>query len=125
MADAAFNLDIRGMLDAEQLLGLLELPVPKRKRLLNNVSKRVRSLSRQRIRDQENLDGSPFAPRKDKGKSKKRMEAGLGKLLDVTRSSPVLTMERIAYDNNGAVIEAGSHSYRPDLYSFEIMLVSR
>ncbi len=85
MADNAFDFDVRGMLQAEQLLALMNLPVQKRKRLLNNVSKRVRSLSRKRIRDQENLDGSAFAPRKDTSKSKKRMEAGLGKLLDVTR----------------------------------------
>lgn len=82
----AFNLDIRGMLEAQDLLELLSLPPQKRRRLMNNVSKRVRSLSRQRVRDQQNLDGTPFAPRKDTtGKGKKKMEAGLGKLLDVVR----------------------------------------
>lgn len=84
-ADAAFNLDVRGMLEAEQLLALMNLPVQKRKRLLNNVSKRVRSMSRKRIRNQENVDGTPFAPRSDTTKAKKKMEVGLGKLLDVTR----------------------------------------
>ncbi|MDF2641871.1 MAG: prophage virion morphosis protein [Pseudomonas sp.] len=82
----AFNLDIRGMLEAQDLLDLLALPPQKRRRLMNNVSKRVRSLSRQRVRNQQNLDGSPFAPRKDgSGKGKKKMEAGLAKLLDVVR----------------------------------------
>lgn len=81
----AFDLDIRGMLAAQDLLALMELPTPKRKRLLNNVAKRVRSLSRQRIRNQQNLDGTPFEARKDTSKGKKKMEAGLGKLLDVTR----------------------------------------
>jgi hypothetical protein len=81
----AFDLDIRGMLAAQDLLALMELPTPKRKRLLNNVAKRVRSLSRQRIRNQQNLNGTPFAARKDTSKGKKKMEAGLGKLLDVTR----------------------------------------
>ncbi|WP_162863858.1 phage virion morphogenesis protein [Pseudomonas viridiflava] len=85
MARSTFDLDIRGMLDAQDLLALLELPTPKRKRLLNNVAKRVRSLSRQRIRNQQNLDGTPFEARKDTSKGKKKMEAGLGKLLDVTR----------------------------------------
>ncbi|QHF01223.1 virion morphogenesis protein [Pseudomonas asturiensis] len=80
-------LDVRGMLDAESLLALMDLPVPKRKRLLSNVSKRVRSLSRQRIRNQQNLDGTPFEARKDTSKGKKKMEAGLGKLLDITRLS--------------------------------------
>lgn len=85
MARSTFDLDIRGMLDAQDLLSLLELPMPKRKRLLNNVAKRVRSMSRQRIRNQQNLDGTPFEARKDTSKGKKKMEAGLGKLLDVTR----------------------------------------
>ncbi len=81
----AFDLDIRGMLEAHDLLALMELPTPKRRRLLNNVAKRVRSLSRQRIRNQQNLNGTPFAARKDTSKGKKKMETGLGKLLDVTR----------------------------------------
>ncbi|KIY16909.1 phage virion morphogenesis protein [Pseudomonas amygdali] len=81
----AFDLDIRGMLEAQELLALMELPTPKRRRLLNNVAKRVRSLSRQRIRNQQNLNGTPFAARKDTSKGKKKMEVGLGKLLDVTR----------------------------------------
>ncbi|MBX8542467.1 phage virion morphogenesis protein [Pseudomonas cichorii] len=85
MSDNPFNLDIRGMIDADNLLALMDLPVQKRKRLLNNVGKRVRSLSRQRIRNQENLDGTPFEARKDTTKGKKKMEAGLGKLLDITR----------------------------------------
>ncbi|KPW22060.1 Prophage PSPPH06, virion morphoproteinsis protein [Pseudomonas cannabina pv. alisalensis] len=85
MAHSTFDLDIRGMLEAQDLLALMALPLPKRKRLLNNVAKRVRSLSRQRIRNQQNLDGTPFEARKDTSKGKKKMETGLGKLLDVTR----------------------------------------
>ena len=87
MARNGFELDVRGLLGAEEQLALLELPPQLRRRLLNNVTKRVRSLSRQRIRDQKNLDGSPFAPRKGSSKGKKKMEAGLGKLLEVTRVS--------------------------------------
>lgn len=87
MARSTFALDVRGLLGAEEQLALLELPPRLRRRLLNNVTKRVRSLSRQRIREQKNLDGSPFAPRKGTSKGKKKMEAGLGKLLDVTRLS--------------------------------------
>lgn len=81
------GLDIRGLLDAQGQLALLSLPPNLRRRLLNNVSKRARSLSRTRIRNQQNLDGSPFAPRKSTEKGKKKMEAGLGKLLQVTRVS--------------------------------------
>jgi DNA-binding GntR family transcriptional regulator len=46
-------------------------------------------------------------------------------LLDVPKTSAALTMSRTAFDNNGMAIELGEHCYRPDLYSFEIMLVSR
>ncbi|BBV94904.1 MULTISPECIES: phage virion morphogenesis protein [Pseudomonas] len=88
MARSTFELDIRGYLGVQEQLDLLSLTPQLRRRLLNNVSKRVRSLSRQRIRDQQNLDGSPFAPRQNPGKGKKKMEAGLGKLLEVTRLSP-------------------------------------
>ncbi len=65
-------LDVRGMLEAENLLALLDLPLAKRKRLLNNVSKRVRTLSRQRIRNQQNVDGTPFAPRKAPPRARRR-----------------------------------------------------
>lgn len=46
-------------------------------------------------------------------------------LLDVEKGSPLLTMERIALDQAGQVIEAGNHCYRPDMYSFETTLVAR
>lgn len=85
MARSTFERDIRGMLDVEKQLALMELSPQLRRRLLNNVSKRVRSKSRQRIRDQQNLDGSPFEARKGSSKGKKKMESGLGKLLEVTR----------------------------------------
>ncbi|KPG92375.1 phage virion morphogenesis protein [Pseudomonas sp. RIT-PI-r] len=69
-------------------MALLSLPPQLRRRLLNNISKRVRSMSRKRVRDQQNLDGSPFEARKGSGKGKKKMEAGLAKLMQVTRVSP-------------------------------------
>lgn len=88
MARSTFELDVRGMLDAQAQLDLLALPPNLRRRLLNNVSKRVRSMSRQRIRSQQNLDGSPFEARKNPQKGQKKMEAGLGKLLQVTSVTP-------------------------------------
>ncbi|MHB0817711.1 phage virion morphogenesis protein [Stutzerimonas stutzeri] len=88
MARSTFELDARGYLGVREQLALLELPPNLRRRLLNNVTKRVRTMSRQRIRQQKNLDGSPFAPRKSQGKGKKKMEAGLGKLLFVTKLTP-------------------------------------
>ncbi len=87
MAVNPLDLDIRGLLDADALLALLELSPQLRRRLLNNVTKRVRSMSRKRVRTQQNLDGTPFAERKGSAKGKKKMEAGLAKLLQVTRVS--------------------------------------
>jgi len=46
-------------------------------------------------------------------------------LLDIAKGSPLLTMDRVAFDHGGRVVEAGHHCYRPDLYSFETTLVSR
>jgi len=88
MAASPLDLDIRGLLDVDAQLALMELRPQLRRRLLNNVTKRVRSMSRKRVREQKNLDGSPFAERKGSVKGKKKMEAGLAKLLQVTRVSP-------------------------------------
>ncbi|KEX91618.1 virion morphogenesis protein [Pseudomonas putida] len=83
-----FELDARGYLGVREQLALLSLPPQLRRRLLNNVTKRVRTMSRKRVRDQQNLDGTPFEARKGTGKGKKKMEAGLAKLMLVTRVSP-------------------------------------
>ena len=64
MAANPLNLDVRGLLSVEAQMALLELSPQLRRRLLNNVSKRVRTQSRKRVREQQNLDGTPFAERK-------------------------------------------------------------
>lgn len=87
MGRSTFELDARGYLGVREQLALLSLPPQLRRRLLNNVTKRVRTMSRKRVRDQQNLDGSPFEARKGSGKGKKKMEAGLAKLMQVTRVS--------------------------------------
>jgi hypothetical protein len=84
---STFELDIRGRLGVREQLALLSLPPQLRRRLLNQVTKRVRTMSRKRVREQKNLDGTPFAPRKRDTKGKKKMEAGLAKLMVVTRVS--------------------------------------
>lgn len=45
--------------------------------------------------------------------------------LEVSRSSPLLTMSRTAFDSAGRPVEFGRHCYRPELYSFEFTLVER
>lgn len=55
----------------------------------------------------------------------RRATATESELLEIDRHDPVLTMDRIAYDNSGRAVEFGHHAYRPDLYSFEITLVDK
>jgi len=46
-------------------------------------------------------------------------------LLALPKNSPVLAMERTAFDNSGRAVEFGKHCYSPDMYSFEITLVDK
>ena len=46
-------------------------------------------------------------------------------LLDIDSGGPVLTVQRIVFDNSGRAIEFGDHCYRPDRYSFETTLVAK
>lgn len=88
MASPFVGIDARGVLGVREQLALLRLEPRLRRRLLNNVTKRLRTMSRKRIRSQQNLDGSPFAARKNPEPGQKKMEAGLGKLLQVTSLTP-------------------------------------
>lgn len=54
-----------------------------------------------------------------------RAQAGDARLLGEPRGAPLLTTERISYDDAGRVVEFADHAYRPDIYSFEITLVNR
>lgn len=44
-------------------------------------------------------------------------------LLDEAENAPLLTMERTTYDDQGRVVEFGSHVYKAESYSFEVTLV--
>lgn len=55
----------------------------------------------------------------------RRTQADEHELLDLPKGSPLLTMDRVAFDQGGRVVEAGHHCYRPDLYSFSTTLVAR
>ncbi|WP_455826668.1 phage virion morphogenesis protein [Pseudomonas graminis] len=108
---STLELDARGYLGVQEQLALLTLSPQLRRRLLNNVTKRVRTMNRKNVRDQKNTDGTPFAARKGETKGKKKMEAGLAKLMQVTRVSPdeavlgwrnALTSWVAAQQHNGA-----------------------
>lgn len=86
MTIPTLSFDIRGLIEAEQRLQLLALPAAKRRRLLNNASKRLRTRNTRRIGTQRNLDGSPFATRKQK--SRRKMLRRLSTRLQVTKLSP-------------------------------------
>ena len=47
------------------------------------------------------------------------------RLLGIPRGTPVLTMERTAYDDNGRAVERAAHCYRADAHSFDTTLVAR
>ncbi|MFL6968476.1 phage virion morphogenesis protein [Pseudomonas alvandae] len=83
MTAPTLSFDIRGLIGAEQKLQLLALPAAKRRRLLNNASKRLRTRNNRRIQAQRNLDGSTFEKRR--GPGKRKMLRGLGKRLSVTQ----------------------------------------
>ncbi len=55
----------------------------------------------------------------------RRAEAREARLLDERRGAPLLTMQRVAYDDGGRAVEYGDHTYRPERYSFELTLVDR
>ncbi|MGA5352589.1 GntR family transcriptional regulator [Streptomyces thermodiastaticus] len=45
--------------------------------------------------------------------------------LDEKEGAPLLTMERVTFDDTGRAVEFGSHIYRPSRYSFEFQLLVR
>ncbi|MDQ3105079.1 MAG: UTRA domain-containing protein, partial [Actinomycetota bacterium] len=47
------------------------------------------------------------------------------RLLSERRGGPLLTMQRVAFDDEGRAIEYGDHIYRPERYTFELTLVDR
>lgn len=47
------------------------------------------------------------------------------RLLQLPKTTAVLTMARTAFDSSGRAVEYGQHSYAPDHYSFEMTLVDR
>lgn len=55
----------------------------------------------------------------------RRADSREARLLGERRGAPLLTMQRVAYDDVGRAVEYGDHVYRPERYSFELTLVDR
>jgi DNA-binding GntR family transcriptional regulator len=47
------------------------------------------------------------------------------RLLTVRRGAPLLTMERVTYDDSGRAVELGCHVYNAEAYSIEMTVVER
>jgi GntR family transcriptional regulator len=54
----------------------------------------------------------------------RKATAGEAQLLDEPRGSALLTMQRIAYDDSGRVVEFGSHVYAGSRYTFSLSLLN-
>ncbi len=64
----------------------------------------------------------PAAARQQLGaKAAGAMEA---RLLQVRRGTPLMTMASLAYDVDGVPVECGTHVYRADIYSIEVLVHS-
>jgi len=75
------KVDISGHLGVKKTLQLLQQTPAKRKRILGQVGRKVRVASRQRLRQQRDINGRPWAPRKSQ--SKRKMLRGLSKRMAV------------------------------------------
>ncbi|KOT43693.1 GntR family transcriptional regulator [Streptomyces caelestis] len=51
--------------------------------------------------------------------------AGEAERLGEETGAPLLTMERVTFDDTGRAVEFGTHTYRPSRYSFEFQLLVR
>jgi hypothetical protein len=86
MARSTFDLDVRGLLGA-RAIGAAQPAAAVAPATAEQRQQARADHEPQADPQQQNLDGSPFEARKGSAKGKKKMEAGLGKLLQVTRVS--------------------------------------
>lgn len=64
--------DVFGKLSVKKRLQLMTLPGPKRRRMLSQMGRQIQRTARKRMRQQQNINGTPWEPRKD-GSGKKMM----------------------------------------------------
>lgn len=55
----------------------------------------------------------------------RRTQRDESRLLGIAARTPVLTLERVAFDNSGRPVDYGSHCYNPELYSFETTIIAK
>ncbi|NIB44779.1 hypothetical protein HBA55_34685 [Pseudomaricurvus alkylphenolicus] len=77
----SIRVDVDGADRAKVWTDMLKLPPIKRKRILGQVMRKVRTASRKRIREKKDLDGKPWAPRKKKRKGTKKGFRNFGRSL--------------------------------------------
>jgi phage virion morphogenesis protein len=77
------KVDVVGLLDVQQSLEVLKLPAFKRKRIFGQTARKVRTQSRKRLREQKDLDGKAFTPRKHKKNRKKMLRKIGGEMITV------------------------------------------
>lgn len=118
------SLDMHGQLAVKQQIELLKLNPKKRKRINGQMGRKVRVLSRKRLREQKGLNGRAWEPRKarDKGQSKKMMrKTGRGLVTYYTADSAVITLKstkhgRIAYAQQHGIGETFTASRAKSQY---------
>ncbi|WP_020411001.1 phage virion morphogenesis protein [Hahella ganghwensis] len=79
------KIEVGGQLAIQRQLDLLKLPPAKRKRLLGQIGRKVRTATRKRLRAQKGLDGQAWEARK--GRGQRRMLRKLGRHLAVHSQS--------------------------------------
>lgn len=106
----SLNLDVRGLLDVNAQLALVSLPPKLRIRLLNRLALRIRTQWRKRVREQRDLSGANFEPRKHKRKKgqKPKMLSGLASEIGVTRLTEQAAV--LGWGARKMAIIAGAHN---------------
>lgn len=102
------SIKVQGLLAVNEQLAILMLPPDKRKRLLNRILTRgIRPAERKRIRNQVDINGQAFAPRKHKKKGQKaKMLTGLAKKIVVTKLTPDYGVLGFAAGKTGRIARA-------------------
>ena len=97
------RIDVSGQLNTTQRLALLKMTKAKRKKLLKQTGKKVRSNARKRLREQKGLDGKKWEKRKSP--SRKKMLRGLSKRL-VVKSNPNHAVVTFDHVKTGGIAKA-------------------